>query len=178
AAEGPAPEPLWLLGADALSAIDALEPRPPDTSASRVFAEGGWAVMRSGWDRRAHHLIFDVGPLGCPVSAGHGHADLLGVLCAAFGEPAVVDPGTHGYTPDAGWRDFFRGTAAHSTVVVDGQSQALPAGPFAWQSRPEARLRRRESNDILEVFDAEHAAYARLSDPVIHRRRVLWVKPR
>jgi hypothetical protein len=178
AAEGPAPETLWLLGPSGISAFEALVARPPAGSPSRLFADGGYVVMRSGWGRRAHQLIFDVGPLGCPVSAGHGHADLLSIQCAVFGETYLVDPGTYVYTAGSEWRDFFRGTAAHSTVIVDGLGQATPWGPFGWRSRPAARLRRWFSAGTIEIAEAEHAAYARLSDPVTHRRRVLWVKPR
>ena len=153
-------------------------PRAPETAASLLFAEGGYGVMRSGWDRRAHQLIFDTGPLGCPVSGGHGHADLLGVQCTVFGEPTLADPGTFCYTAEPAWRDFFRGTAAHSTVRVDGLDQAVPRGPFSWQARPSARLLRWVTTESLDVADAEHDAYARLADPVTHRRRVLWIKPR
>ena len=92
--------------------------------------------MRSGWNADAHQLIADVGPLGCPTSSGHGHADLLSVQCAVFGEPCLVDAGTYCYTPEPRWRDYFRGTAAHSTVRVDGLDQAEPAGPFRWRQRP------------------------------------------
>jgi hypothetical protein len=175
AAGGPAPEPFWLLGA---AALEAPPPAPPAVAASRCFADGGFVVMRHGWDRRAHQLVFDVGPLGCPVTGGHGHADLLSIQCAVFGEPYLVDAGTYCYTAEPDWRDFFRGTAAHSTVLVDGVSQAVPAGPFAWQTRPAARLLRWQSTDTLDVADAESAAYERLPSPVTHRRRVLWVKPR
>src|SRR3989454_4983690 len=77
AARGVAPETLWLLGTDGLRAFEALRPAPPAAPVSRLFADGGLGVMRSGWDARAHHLVFDVGPLGCPINAGHGHADLL-----------------------------------------------------------------------------------------------------
>ena len=82
--------------------------------------------MRSGWTRDAHQLIFDVGPLSSPKS-GHGHADLLAIQCTVFGEAYIVDPGTYCYTAEPAWRDFFRGTAAHSTVTVDGEGQAFPA---------------------------------------------------
>ena len=115
AAGAAAPETLWLLGPAGLEAFDALEPAPPALTPSRLFAEGGYVVMRSGWERDAHQLIFDVGPLGCPVSSGHGHADLLSVQCAVFGEPYLVDAGTYCYTGDTVSRDFFRSTAAHNT---------------------------------------------------------------
>jgi hypothetical protein len=134
--------------------------------------------MRSGWDRDAHHLVFDVGPLGCPVSGGHGHADLLSIQCSAFGAPWIIDPGTYAYTREGAWRDFFRTSAAHSTVTVDGRSQAVPDGPFRWTVRPSARLTRWVSTDRLDFADAEHAAFGGLVDPVVHRRRVVFAKPR
>jgi hypothetical protein len=178
AADGLTPEALWLLGPAGTQTSTELRPRPPESAASRLLAEGGYAVMRSGWDRRAHQLIFDVGPLGCPVSSGHGHADLLSIQCAVFGEPYLVDPGTFVYTADREWRNFFRGTGAHSTVRVDGLDQAEPRGPFSWAARPRARVRHWSSGETLDVVEAEHTAYGHLAGTVRHRRRVLWVKPR
>lgn len=172
------PEVLWLLGAGGLEAFDSLQPGPPATAPSRPFMHGGYAIMRSGWGRQDHQLIFDAGPIGCPVSAGHGHADLLGIQCACFGEPYLIDPGTCGYTAEPGWRDYFRGTAAHSTVMVDGLNQAVPDGPFKWRQRPRARLRRWVSTETFDLVDADHDAYHRLPDPVRHRRRVFFAKPR
>jgi hypothetical protein len=131
--------------------------------------------MRDGWEGD-HHVIFDFGPLGSPPNAGHGHADLLSVQCSVFGEPFLVDPGTYGYTGE--WRDFFRGTMAHSCVLVDGLGQAEPAGPFHWRSLPAARLRRWFQSAVYDLADAEHDAYSRLPDPVRHRRRVVFLKPR
>lgn len=178
AAGGPGPETLWLLGAAGVEAVEALRPAPPEEVASRLFVDGGYAVMRSGWEEGGHHLIFDVGPLGCPVSAGHGHADLLGVQCSVSGVPYLVDSGTYCYTGESQWRDFFRSTAAHSTVLVDHLGQAVPTGPFRWDRRPRARLRRWISTETFDLADAEHDAYGCLPDPVHHRRRVLFVKPR
>ncbi len=172
------PEALWLLGPESLKAFDALQPGPPTTAPSQPFTHGGYAVMRSGWHRQAHQLIFDTGPLGCPVSGGHGHADLLSIQCALFGESYLADPGTYGYTTEPQWRDYFRGAAAHSTVMVDGQDQAVADGPFKWRQRPRARLRRWVSTETFDLADADHDAYHRLPDPVTHRRRVFFAKPR
>src|SRR5438477_9350818 len=50
--------------------------------------------------------------------------------------------------------NYFRGTSAHSTVVVDGASQALPSGPFGWQTRPSGQLRAWKSTETSDYVDA------------------------
>lgn len=178
AADGVQPETLWLLGPEGVEAQERLAPAPPDGPASRLFAEGGYVVMRGGHDRDDHALVFDVGPLGPSPSAGHAHADLLSVQVAPYGDPGVVDPGTYRYACDPEWREHLRGTAAHATITIDCRGQSVPAGPFAWGVLPRARLRRFLSNESIDFADASHDAYRRLADPVTHRRRVLFVKPR
>jgi hypothetical protein len=178
AAGGAAPELLWTLGPAGLTAVDALTPAPPKKPSSRCFADGGLVVMQDGWSADRHQLTFDAGPLGCPISAGHGHADLLSVQCAIFGEPYLVDAGTFTYTADAAGRALFRGTAAHSTVMVDDEPQAFSTGPFRWSERPRATLREWRSSRLFDYADAEHAAYRRLDGDVVHRRRVIFVRSR
>jgi uncharacterized heparinase superfamily protein len=178
AAGGPAPEPLWLLGAAGLDTVAGLRATLPTGGRSRLFAHGGYAVMRSGWEADAHHLIFDVGPLGCPISGGHGHADLLSVQVAAFGRAALTDGGTYRYAASPAWRDFFRSAAAHSTLTVDGEPLAVGTSAFQWRERPRAQVRAWLSTREVDFADADHDAYRRLPDPVTHRRRVLFVKPR
>jgi len=176
----------WLLGSQALAGHSApganpglgLQRSPPPPAALSCFREGGYVVMRSGGDERAHQLIFDTGPLGCGVSGGHGHADLLSVQCSAWGENFLVDAGTFCYTADAAWRRFFRSSQAHSTVMVDGRGQAEPDGPFSWHGRPSARLLNCMSLPGHCLAEAEHDAWSSLEDPVIHRRRVLFADSR
>lgn len=178
ASGGATGELAWLLGRSGLVEFGQLGVRIPAWSPSRAFPASGYAVMRSDWQSEAHQLILDAGPLGCPVSGAHGHADLLSIQCTAFGEEYLVDPGTFCYTPSPAWRNHFRGTAAHNTVRIDRQDQAEPAGPFSWQMRPSARMSAWESTATHDFVDATHDGYARLSQPVTHRRRVLFVKPR
>ena len=63
-------------------------------------------------------------------------------------------------------------------MTVDGLGQASPVGPFNWRERPQAHLRHWVSTKEFDFADADHDAYRRLPDPVRHRRRVLFVKPR
>jgi len=178
ASGGPGPEVLWLVGSEGADVFARLEPRPPAEAPSRLLAAGGYVVMRSSWGSEADQIILDVGPLGCRVSGGHGHADLLGIQASFRGQPYVVDPGTFRYTLDEGWRSYYRSTAAHSTVEIDHVGQAVARGAFGWESRPAARLIRWTSTPASDSASAEHRAYSRLQDPVIHRRAVRFEKPR
>ena len=166
---------MWMRGSAGLDEFDAIRSAPPSAGAFRLFPSAGYAAMRSGWDVNAHQMIVDVGPLGCPISSGHGHADLLSVQCVAFGEPILIDAGTGSYTGDGQWRDYFRSTAAHSTLRVDKRDHAQPAGLFAWHSRPRATLLEWHSDTLFDVIHAEHDAYSDIS--VTCRRRAIFVKP-
>ena len=171
-----APETIWLIGPAAVEAFDSLRAAPPAAGPSQVLPDGGYVSMRSGWKRDADQILFDVGPLGCPFSGGHGHADLLSVQCTFGGRPYIVDPGTFQYTGDEGRRAYFRSSAAHSTVEVDGTGQAVPAGPFSWRSRPGARLLSWHPGRVLDVAEGEHRGYEQLPGTIVHRRRVILVR--
>ena len=81
-------------------------PRASRTAATSSSARGG------------RYLIFDCGPLG---DGGHGHYDLLSVEAWDGARPLVLDPGRFTYAEPL--RRWFRGTAAHNTVCVDGEDQ-------------------------------------------------------
>lgn len=172
------PEVLWSLGTEGLEVFDGLESTLPAQAPSRLLPDGGYAVMRTGWGREADQVIFDAGPLGCRISGGHGHADLLSFEASFRGQPYIVDPGTLCYTGDEGWRNYYRGTAAHSTIEIDEVGQAVPHGPFGWVARPRAHITRWTSTPERDAVAAEHHAYRRLHDPVVHRRAVFLMKPR
>jgi len=122
----------WWLGAESLEAA-RIEQAP--RTGGRRFAESGTIFLQSG----DLFVQFDAGPLGWG-GAGHSHADTLSVLAWFQGEPVFVDPGTYTYVADPEARDWFRGTAAHNTVSIDGQEQAQAAGPFRWNGKPEVIL--------------------------------------
>lgn len=175
AAKGVAPEALWLLGDESFWDAPAPVAHRPVSKPLTNFSESGYVVMRNGWGDDAHQLIIDTGPLGCPVSSGHGHADLLSIQCSGWGENFLVDAGTFCYTADEKWRDYFRGTSAHNTLVVDGQCQASPRSAFSWDSRPKASLTQCSALPGYSVVDGNHSAYGTDESPIIHRRRILFI---
>lgn len=177
AAGGLALESLWWLGSEAANNFENLHAETPGIGRLEVFPDGGYAVLRSSDQADAQQAIFDVGPLGCPHSGGHGHADLLSIQIAAFGEPLIVDPGTYHYHTDSKWREHFRSTLAHNTISIDGESQARTGGPFRWLGeRPAARLNGHSEEQHHLLVDAEHDAYLRLGKLFTHRRRLVFVE--
>lgn len=131
---------LWWLGPEKCR-TPTLSPQEGDKGGapgfqrkSKVFADSGLVVMQRG----EVAALFDAGPLGS-WSAGHSHADTLSLVVSRGSEEVLIDPGTYTYM-DAEWRDAFRGTAAHNTVRIDGQDQAISAGPFRWTDKPEVHL--------------------------------------
>src|SRR5207247_408368 len=87
-----AEETLWLLGCAGLRAFDALE-RVPPRATSRAFRDGGYYVMREGWERDASSLLIDCGPQG-GLDCGHAHAGTTGVTMVVRGRALLVAPGT------------------------------------------------------------------------------------
>lgn len=172
---GPASEEtLWLLGTAGLEAFDALAARPP-AEGSRAFPEGGYYLMRDGWTRESNYMLLDCGPHGA-MNGGHAHADALSFTLAARGRTLVVDAGTCTYTGSGELRDHFRHTAAHNTLVVDGESSSVVAGTFSWSTAARCEAREWLSGARFDFFEGEHDGYRRLPDPVTHRRSVLFLK--
>jgi uncharacterized heparinase superfamily protein len=145
----------------------------PRTPPAVAFPEGGYWILA---DRRGRpdevRLVADAGPLGYLSLAAHGHADALSFVLSIAGHEVLVDPGTYAYHTQREWRDYFRGTAAHNTVRVDGQDQSVIGGNFMWLRKAEARCLAFETGPERDRWRAEHDGYTRLPDPVVHRREI------
>ena len=103
------------------------------------FPQSGYSVLRADGGRSTLAL-FDHGSLGMAPSFGHAHADALAFTLYRKGEPLLIDPGTFTYTGDPAWRRYFRSTAAHNTVRVDGADQADQETAFQWSGPRPCRL--------------------------------------
>jgi hypothetical protein len=168
-------EVFWLFGLDGVSRFHELKARPAD-EASVAYADAGYYVMRGGFGAADPMLVFDCGQLGA-APAGHAHADALSFQLHSGRYPFLVDSGTFSYNIDYAWRNVFRGTRAHNTVVVDGQEQSVPRDRMAWDSVARSRPHRWVTTRWFDLADGEHDGYGRLPDPVTHRRAIVFLKP-
>lgn len=65
--------------------------------------------------------MFDAGMPGPSYMLGHAHCDCLSFELSYKGEPVIVNSGTYAYQSEL--RPYFRSTAAHNTVMADGEEQ-------------------------------------------------------
>lgn len=172
-AEGYAEPTRWLLGRSSRARFDAIRAVPAgEPLSSRAIPGAGYYLLQCGRRGMADRmsLLFDCGELGFGAIAAHGHADALSFTLRAFGVDVFVDPGTYDYFSFPAWRDYFRSTGAHNTVVVDGADHSTMLGPFLWGARAQARCIVWTPRPQGGTVAGEHAGYARLVDPVVHRR--------
>jgi len=137
------------------------------------FPQGGYYILGAELETPSEiRLLADAGPLGYRAGAARGHADALSFTLSAGGQEFLIDPGTYAYHTQARWRGYFRGTAAHNTVRIDGLDQSAQAGGFGWQHKARAGCSLWLSSAHKDSFEGWHDGYMRLPDPVKHRRLI------
>lgn len=161
----PSPETFWLFGPHEVGRSGALRRGDDALHAAGIY------VMRSA----RTSVCIACGPNGTGGTGTHGHNDKLSVEICIDGHRVVADPGSGRYTSDPVLRDRLRGTAHHSTAMVDGEEQQpfLPGRLFALPERAHARCLVWEAKRDTSRFVGEHAGYSRLPSPVLHRREVV-----
>lgn len=143
---------------------------------SKFRSHAGYFSMKSSDPENRHQMIFDCGNLGLQPMAAHGHADALSFTLNMNGVPMLIDPGTYAYYYRLPWKNYFRGTAAHNTLTVDGLDQSQIVSYFVWQNQAQVKIRQQTNENEFDFIVAEHDGYNRLNHRVWHQRQVLYIK--
>lgn len=137
------------------------EGAPPEQTRI-LFPSSGQAVLRSSFGDTTDflaqtHLLFDVGP----YRTSHSHLDALSLQLYSDGRTLLPDSGHFTNEPGPEF-DYFSGTRAHNTVVVDGLDQRVGS----------ARAGRTAGTGTWGYQSGEHTLY----DGVVHKRAVLMLR--
>jgi hypothetical protein len=155
-----------LHGPDVEQEWKTLTPEPP-AKASHAFDNAGYYLLRDTFRPDGHYVMFDCGPMG----GWHGHADLLHFELDVFGRPALIDPGRYTYIDNAE-RHYFKSTAGHNTVVVDGRDQTEYISGWNWGPQVPYRRLTWQSEANYNLVVGEHSGY----EPVIHHRIFFYLR--
>jgi hypothetical protein len=150
--------------------------RPPLVP-SLAFPHGGNYFMRSGPDHRDEMFVgIDCGPFGFEQDPHHGHADALSFELYCLQQPWFVDSGVYSTHAPWEWRRYFRGTRSHNTVVIDNKDQTLLVDSRRAFRPARSTCHRFLDSEFVSYFEGTHDGYRRLSDKVIHRRMIWFVR--
>jgi hypothetical protein len=162
----------WLLADKDADTFDKVESREPEATCIHL-AESGYSVFRDGYKTTSHYSYMDYGPLAHGLfyddtpSAAHGHADVLAIEIAAYGESFLIDPGFSNYRGEFDWHTYFRSTAAHNTIEINGESQAKHGGIIEWSRAP--------SVEILQLHQG-HQVYGSCAE--LHSNQLVPGRPK
>lgn len=160
------------------------------TKKSRIFPESGFAIMRNR--ENTQHLFFDASPAWFP----HTHAGKLSFDLYSHGKSLIIDAGNCSYDyPD--YLNWYKRTLAHNTIQVNGRDQVMLRDIWQWDVNynlreialypnvkeflkackfPKVSIRRWITNEVFDFIEAEHEGYLNLLSPLIHNRKVLYIK--
>lgn len=110
-------------------------------------------------------VMFDAGEPGPSYMLGHAHCDCLSFELSYKGEPVIVNSGTYAYQSEL--RPYFRSSAAHNTVMVDGEEQMECWG--------EHRVGRSYRDVEVTEFDASHITASMVTASGVSIQRVLTI---
>jgi uncharacterized heparinase superfamily protein len=167
---------MLLLGNSVRSKWEKLKKEEAWQIKSCYLDNAGLGVISHSKEEKEIKFIGNSGPLGLEPMSGHGHADALSFFLSVNGQPLFIDPGTYLYHSGGKWRRYFRSTAAHNTVQVDGRDQEEQLADFMFEDFYQVKnIHWSEKEDRMD-WGAEHDGYQKLSDSVIHRREVCYIK--
>jgi hypothetical protein len=160
--------PVLLMGYD--NSFETAKEIPLNENVS--FADAGIYVLSNNRNTSGEmFVVADVGQLGYLSLAAHGHADALSFTLSSGGKELFTDPGTYNYYTDEKWRNYFRSTCCHNTVVIDGQNQSELQGKFLWSHKANTTLTEWSTNKCGAVLSAFHDGYRRTLG-CIHNRKL------
>ncbi len=151
---------LWMCG---MESVDA--PKADVAPTSHSYESGGYYVLR-GKD--------SMGMARChSYRERPSQADMLHFDLWWRGVNVLRDAGSYSYNCEAPWQDYFKSTAAHNTIVVNGENQMTKGPRFMWFDWTKSRSfgRSASADGLRETWKGEHYGY-RDRFGITHRRDI------
>ena len=174
-------EVLWLLGIDGMATYEGLDASEPEQK-SRSLPESGYYLMRDGWSESASFCCFDCGEIAHGVykdetpSAAHGHGDILSFDLTVNGKAVLIDPGFHTYFGPLDWHREFRSSRGHNAIELNGAGQAIHEGRIGWSNVSSPEVIHWKTTEEFDLVCGRIDRFARIEDPVYHKRSMLFRK--
>jgi hypothetical protein len=104
------------------------------------------------------------------------HADNLHVDIWYRGVNYLRDSGTYKYNTSTEMSQYFTGSGAHNTVIVDNKSQMLKGSRFIWYYWSQEKEVNLIETDTAYLFEGKISAFRYLKSNATHTRRIKKIK--
>ena len=138
----------------------------PQSGMATWLKDSGYARLQSD----VAVALLDMAPVGPDYLPGHAHADTLGFELSVHGQRVLVQSGTSCYGVSAE-RLRQRGTAAHNSVVVNGQDSSEVWGGFRVARRARPISPAVTLGPGTQLAQCAHDGFTRLPGRPVHQRR-------
>ncbi len=139
-------------------------------SGLKEYPTGGYVIIRDG---NSFTFIRCGNHKDRPSQADNLHVDIW-----VNGENVLRDSGTFKYNTSKDLLNYFTGSAAHNTVIVDGQSQMLKGSRFIWYYWSQKINTKLVDINGEYVFEGTIKAFNFLNINATHYRKVRKIKGR
>ncbi|ETI69187.1 heparinase II/III family protein [Neobacillus vireti] len=119
------------------------------------FEDSGYYIIQ-GHNKK---LIFDVGDISPSYLPAHGHCDALSFELSINSKPMLVNSGTYRYETGR-WRDYFRSTKAHNTVMISEQEQSQFWGGFRVAKRIKMVKKKQFEYKNISFYAGEYISHS------------------
>jgi len=124
-----------------------------------AFQHSGYYIFRSDWTPDAVWMALKCGPDG----GWHAQPDNCSFELFAYGSYLMPDSGCFIYSGDEKSREFFRATARHQCLTLDGENSSSAPRLLLWTNTPD-----------ITALTVENQSYPTLA----HRRSVFFLQRR
>ena len=167
-------EALWIFGEKGYKIWQNLKENSLINIGSKAFPNAGWYIMRND----KNYMFISSGPNGQNGNGGHSHNDKLSFELCIDGITFIQDPGTYVYTAGPEWRNKFRSSSYHNTIIVDKkeQNRFYENELFRMEDDLDIKVNKWEVNRDYDFFSGEYKRNKGLRDNIIHRRDIYFDK--
>lgn len=132
---------------------------------SKSSLVSGYSILSDGKIR----VVEDCGALSPSYMPGHAHCDCLSFELFYNGQPVFVNSGTFQY--QGPYRQYFRSTKAHNTVVINGHEQSELWGEHRAGRRIRVLKNEQSERDVTgeykNYYGERHKRYLRLMNSTL-----------
>jgi len=167
-------EALWIFGKNGFKVWDQLKYNYLSNVESKSFIDAGLYIMR----KNDNYFIASCGQNGQNGNGGHAHNDKLSFELFTREKEIIVDPGSYLYTALPEWRNKFRSTSFHNTLMIDNQEQNRFKfnNLFSLEDDSRVIVNKWKTTSNYDYLEAEHNGYNRFHNGMIHKRQFVFNK--